>query len=168
MDEAIYELESPAQAGNLNSTPEYTLSMIEKAINNATDFATIFNLYIGGEPGGDHVEVIKGANELAQALSDVLINTKGVTRLVDEMLAGRFQPATPGGFRAPGPKPRRRHCQSQPDDAWFDPPRQAGQQPLDRAGDGEFQEGSGAPQKQAGTDRIVEPARPFAPTEQVA
>ena len=46
VDEAIYELESPAQAGNLNSTPEYTLSMIEKAINNATDFATIFNLYL--------------------------------------------------------------------------------------------------------------------------
>ena len=36
VDEAIYELESPAQAGNLNSTPEYTLSMIEKATNNAT------------------------------------------------------------------------------------------------------------------------------------
>ena len=40
IDEAIYELESPAQVGNLNSTPEYTLSMIEKAVNNATDFAT--------------------------------------------------------------------------------------------------------------------------------
>ncbi|OBZ68605.1 Endocytosis protein end4 [Grifola frondosa] len=84
IDESIYELESPAQAGNLNSTPEYTLSMIEKAINNATDFATVFNLYLGGEVGGEHVDVIKGANELAQALSDVLINTKGITRLVND------------------------------------------------------------------------------------
>ncbi|KAI0931689.1 hypothetical protein AcV5_004880 [Taiwanofungus camphoratus] len=84
VDEAIYELESPAQAGNLNSTPEYTLSMIEKAINNATEFATIFNLYLGGEIGGDHVDVIKGANELAQSLSDVLVNTKGITRLVSD------------------------------------------------------------------------------------
>lgn len=84
VDEAIYELESPAQTGNLNSTPEYTLSMIEKAVNNATDFATVFNLYLGGEVGGDHVDVIKGANELAQALSDVLINTKGITRLLSD------------------------------------------------------------------------------------
>ncbi len=90
VDEAIYELESPAQAGNLNSTPEYTLSMIEKANNNATDFATVFNLYLGGEPGGDHVEVIKGANELAQSLSDVLVNTKGITRLVDDEVSDKL------------------------------------------------------------------------------
>ena len=66
VDDAIYELESPTQAGNTNATPEYTLSMIEKAVNNATDFATIYSLYLGGEPGGEHVEVIKAANEFAQ------------------------------------------------------------------------------------------------------
>jgi len=81
VDDAIYELESPAQAGNLNSTPEYTLSMIEKAVNNATEFATTFNLYLEGEKGGDHVDVINGANEFAQSLSDVLTNVKGITRL---------------------------------------------------------------------------------------
>lgn len=84
VDEAIYELESPTQAGNINSTPEYTLSMIEKAISTATDFATVFNLHLSGDIGGDHVDVIKGANELAQVLSDVLINTKGVTRLAND------------------------------------------------------------------------------------
>lgn len=84
VDDAIYELESPSQAGNLNSTPEYTLSMIEKSLNNATDFATIYNLYLGGEVGGDHVEVIKSANEFAQSLADVLINTKGITRLASD------------------------------------------------------------------------------------
>lgn len=84
VDEAIYELESLTQAGNLNSTPEYTLSMVEKAVNNATDFATIYNLYLGGEEGGDHVEVIKSANEFAQSLADVLVNTKGITRLASD------------------------------------------------------------------------------------
>lgn len=84
MDDSIYELESPTQAGNLNSTPEYTLSMIEKAMNNANEFATIYNLYLGGEAGGDHVDVIKSANELAQSLSEVLINTKGITRLASD------------------------------------------------------------------------------------
>ena len=84
VDDGIYNLESLTQAGNLNSTPEYTLSMIEKATNNATDFATIYNLYLAGEEGGDHVEVIKSANEFAQALSDVLLNTKGITRLASD------------------------------------------------------------------------------------
>ena len=84
LDDAIYELESPTSAGNQNSTPEYTLSMIEKASNNATEFATTFVLYLNGEEGGDYVDVIKGANELAQSLSDVLINTKGITRLAGD------------------------------------------------------------------------------------
>ena len=64
--------------------------MIEKAVNNATDFATVFNLYLGGEAGGDHVEVIKGANELAQSLADVLINTKGITRLVEDEVSDKL------------------------------------------------------------------------------
>ncbi|KAL0951507.1 hypothetical protein HGRIS_008192 [Hohenbuehelia grisea] len=88
VDDAIYELESPTQAGNLNSTPEYTLSMIEKAVNNATEFATIFNLFLSGDVGGDHVAVIKGSNEFAQSLADVLINTKGITRLASDDDAG--------------------------------------------------------------------------------
>ncbi|KAI6120582.1 ANTH domain-containing protein [Pisolithus croceorrhizus] len=84
VDDAIYELESPTQAGNVNSTPEYTLSMIEKAISTATDFATVFNLHLSGDIGGDYVDVIKGANDFAQVLSDVLVNTKGITRLAND------------------------------------------------------------------------------------
>ncbi|CAK5264525.1 unnamed protein product [Mycena citricolor] len=84
VEDAIYELESPSQTGNANATPEYTLSMIEKAVNNATDFATVYHLYLGGEQGGEHVEVIKAANEFAQSLSEVLVNTKGTTRLASD------------------------------------------------------------------------------------
>ncbi|KAH9049359.1 ANTH domain-containing protein [Lactarius hengduanensis] len=58
IDEAIYELESPMQAGNQTSTPEYTLSMIEKSLSNATDFVTVFNLHLEGQEGGDHVDGI--------------------------------------------------------------------------------------------------------------
>ncbi len=72
------------QAGNQSSTPEYTLSMIEKSLSNATDFATVFNLFTQGQPGGDHVDVIKGANDFAQALADTLRSVKGITRLVDD------------------------------------------------------------------------------------
>ncbi|KAJ7110008.1 ANTH domain-containing protein [Mycena epipterygia] len=84
VEDGIYELESPTQAGNTNATPEYTLSMIEKAVNNATEFALVYNLYLGGEVGGEHVEVIKAANEFAQSLTEVLINTKGITRLASD------------------------------------------------------------------------------------
>jgi hypothetical protein len=72
------------QAGNQGSTPEYTLSMIEKSLSNATDFATVFNLYIEGQKGGDHVDVIKGANDFAQAMADTLRSVKGITRLIDD------------------------------------------------------------------------------------
>ena len=63
--------------------------MIEKAVNNATDFATVYNLYLGGEVGGEHVDVIKTANEFAQSLTEVLVNTKGITRLANDDDAGR-------------------------------------------------------------------------------
>lgn len=53
-------------------------------MNNATDFATVYNLYLEGEKGGEHVEVIKSANEFAQSLTEVLVNTKGVTRLAND------------------------------------------------------------------------------------
>ncbi|KAH9081682.1 cytoskeleton assembly control protein [Lactarius deliciosus] len=84
IDEAIYELESPMQAGNQTSTPEYTLSMIEKSLSNATDFVTVFNLYLEGQEGGDHVDVIKGANDFAQAIADTLRSVKGITRLAND------------------------------------------------------------------------------------
>jgi hypothetical protein len=105
VDDAIYELELPGQAGNLNSTPEYVLSMIEKAQNSVGDFATIFSLFAGGEPGGEHVEVIKSANDFAQTIADVLINVKGLTRLSEnddasDKLAGTAKGAGDSALRA--------------------------------------------------------------------
>ncbi|GAA6046371.1 hypothetical protein JCM3770_004887 [Rhodotorula araucariae] len=81
VDDALYELESPMHDGNQNSTPEYTLSMIEKATTTATEFAMVFDLFLSRDKGGEHVEVIKTANNFAQALAEVLSNTKGLSRL---------------------------------------------------------------------------------------
>lgn len=83
VDDAIYELEAPMQSGNTTATPQYTLSMIEKAMATATDFATTFNLYLGRKSGGGYVDVIKTANEFAQAVSDTLLASKGITRFAD-------------------------------------------------------------------------------------
>ena len=79
----MYELEAPMQTGNTTATPEYTLSMIEKAMTNATEFASVFNLYLGKKSGGSHVDVIKAANEFAQAMSETLLSSKGITRFTD-------------------------------------------------------------------------------------
>ncbi|KZV74880.1 ANTH-domain-containing protein [Peniophora sp. CONT] len=84
VDEAIYNVESPTQVGNQNSTPEYTLSVIEKAMATATDLATVFNLYLDGQAGGEHVDVIKAANEFAQSMTETLGATKGLTRLAND------------------------------------------------------------------------------------
>jgi hypothetical protein len=81
VDDAIYELEAPMQTGNTTATPEYTLSMIEKAMTNATEFASTFNLFLGRKSG--HVDVIKAANEFAQSLSETLLSSKGITRLAE-------------------------------------------------------------------------------------
>ncbi|KAM0746519.1 cytoskeleton assembly control protein [Meredithblackwellia eburnea MCA 4105] len=81
IDDALYELESPLHDGNQNSTPEYTLSMIEKATTSATEFATVFNLFLSRDRGGEHVEVIKTANNFAQSVAEVLSNTKGLSRI---------------------------------------------------------------------------------------
>lgn len=80
VDDAIYELEAPMQPGNSTATPEYTLSIIEKAMTNAMEFATTFNLYVGRKKGGGHVDVIKAANEFAQSLSETILASKGITR----------------------------------------------------------------------------------------
>ena len=58
--------------------------MIEKSLSNATDFVTVFNLYLEGQEGGDHVDVIKGANDFAQAIADTLRSVKGITRLAND------------------------------------------------------------------------------------
>lgn len=79
----MYELEAPMQTGNTTATPEYTLSMIEKAMTNATEFASTFNLYLAKKAGGGYVDVIKAANEFAQSLSETLVSSKGITRLSD-------------------------------------------------------------------------------------
>jgi len=50
-------------------------------VNNPTEFTTTFNFYLEGEKDGDHVDVINCANEIAQSLSDILINVKVITRL---------------------------------------------------------------------------------------
>lgn len=84
IDDVNYELESSIQTGNQNASPEYTLSMIEKAQADASEFAVTFTSFIAPKQTAGHVDVIKIANELSQTICEILLNAKGVTRLTKD------------------------------------------------------------------------------------
>lgn len=81
VDDAVYELDSPMQAGNQNASPAYVLSQIEKASASATEFATSFNNFVADGPDSAPAELIKNAAVFAGAVADVCGNTKGLVRL---------------------------------------------------------------------------------------
>ncbi|KAI3627630.1 SLA2 [Malassezia furfur] len=80
IDEALYGLEAPTASGNTAATPEYVLSMIEKGQASANEFAAVFSLHLEQQAGGDHVDVIRTANQLAQAAAETLTSYKGILR----------------------------------------------------------------------------------------
>lgn len=81
-----YELESPMQAGNLNASPEYLLSIVELCSDTATDFSTTFNNFIAdgkasyeAEDSG-YSEIILTSSELTTSVNDLMLNAKGIGR----------------------------------------------------------------------------------------
>lgn len=69
-------------AGNQNATADYLLSQIEKAAFSATEFATSFNNFIADGPSSHQNLIIKTVTTFSSAISDVLFNSKGVTRYI--------------------------------------------------------------------------------------
>jgi len=84
VDDSLYELDSSMQAGNQNASGAYTLSTIEKASATAMDFSTAFNNFIADGPNATHGEIIKSVNAFSGAISEVLSNTKGLTRFASD------------------------------------------------------------------------------------
>ncbi|KAI5777381.1 ANTH domain-containing protein [Geopyxis carbonaria] len=84
VDDALYELESPMNAGNQNATAGYLLSQIEKAAFSATEFATSFNNFIADGPSSHQGQIIKTVTTFAGSIADVLLNAKGITRFLPD------------------------------------------------------------------------------------
>lgn len=84
VDDAIYELDSPMQAGNQNATASYVLSQVEKASSSATEFSTAFNNFIADGPNSNHAEIIKTVSVFAASIADVLTNAKGLLRFATD------------------------------------------------------------------------------------
>ncbi|KZF20492.1 ANTH domain-containing protein [Xylona heveae TC161] len=84
VDDALYELDSPMQAGNQNASPAYVLSTIEKASASAMEFSTAFNNFIADGPNSDHSGIIRTVSVFSGSIAEVLSNTKGLTRLATD------------------------------------------------------------------------------------
>ena len=77
-----HELISSVQAGNLNATPEYLLSIIELCSDTSTDFATIFNSFIAEDRNEDESnfsDIILITSSLTSIINDLTLNAKGLT-----------------------------------------------------------------------------------------
>lgn len=83
-----YELQSPMQAGNLNASPEYLLSIVEIGSDVATDFATSFNTFIAdGKHSYDdddlsYADIILTSSSLTASMNDIMLNAKGILRVI--------------------------------------------------------------------------------------
>lgn len=84
VDDSMYDLESDMSVGNSNATPQLSLSAIEQAQTSVMEFSSVFSAYLANEKGGEHVQVIMTANSLAQAVTEVLGDVKGITRLATD------------------------------------------------------------------------------------
>ncbi|KAF9936324.1 sla2 Src-like adaptor 2, partial [Modicella reniformis] len=83
VEESLYNLESPTQPGNQHATPEFTLSIIEKAQTASTEFELALMQYLRTSASNDvnQIEAIRTALSLSQTLAEVVDNAKGITRL---------------------------------------------------------------------------------------
>ncbi|CCE79520.1 Piso0_001590 [Millerozyma farinosa CBS 7064] len=83
-----HELSSTMQAGNLNATPEYLLSVIELCSDMSTEFASTFNSFIVDErqsyndEDSGYSNIILTSSQLTSIMNDLMLNVKGVTRNV--------------------------------------------------------------------------------------
>ncbi|ONH70523.1 Endocytosis protein end4, partial [Pichia kudriavzevii] len=84
IQDAVFELDSPMQAGNLNSSPEYVLTLLEKSSGLVTDFASSFNNMLVDGDNANEALVIDSITNFTTSISDILLNTKGLTRLTKQ------------------------------------------------------------------------------------
>ncbi|KAK9728227.1 sla2 Src-like adaptor 2 [Basidiobolus ranarum] len=82
LNDAAFELTSPASQGNQSATAQYVLSMVERAYITSSEFAIGYLQYLTDFE--DQISVINTATAFAEAVSQLLNHVKGVTRLADE------------------------------------------------------------------------------------
>lgn len=93
IQDSLFELESPMQAGNQNANPQFLLAIAEKASSSVFDFTDAFTDFIAAEDPADidHASIINSVTLSTSSIIDVLSNAKGITRLVrDDAVADQI------------------------------------------------------------------------------
>lgn len=86
LHDSKHELSSPMQAGNLNATPDYVLSIVELCSDYGTDFAIMFNnmiadgmgVFADNDANKSCNEVILCSSDLTNLIHDIVLNAKGL------------------------------------------------------------------------------------------
>lgn len=81
-DQSLFELESSTHNGNPSATPEHTLSLIEVVHTASGDFTSTLLRFFSDH--ADHSDVISQATEFSQLVSQLMLETKGITRLAED------------------------------------------------------------------------------------
>ncbi|RLV89893.1 Endocytosis protein end4 [Spathaspora sp. JA1] len=82
------ELSSHMQAGNLNSTPEFVLSMCEVSADTAKAFSSIFKNYVSEgkhsyyDDNSIYQDIILTSSSLTVYINDLSMNSKGITKSI--------------------------------------------------------------------------------------
>lgn len=85
-----HELNSTSQAGNMNASPEYLLSVLEICSDKATNFANTFNTFIADDKNIYDDEnsifsnILLTSSELASSVYDIMLNYKALARSIAE------------------------------------------------------------------------------------
>ncbi|ORY74587.1 ANTH domain-domain-containing protein [Protomyces lactucae-debilis] len=81
VNNTVFELDDPMQAGNANTTPEYLLSVLENGAAAANEFATAINNFLADGPNADQAEMITATDAYASSVFSSLYNLKGALPL---------------------------------------------------------------------------------------
>jgi hypothetical protein len=84
INHSVFEMESAGAPGNIHATPESTLTLIEGVNTASNDFAQIMFKFFSET--AEHHEVISSAINFSQLISQLLFETKGVTRLANDQI----------------------------------------------------------------------------------
>lgn len=83
VQDSKHELSLSIQAGNLNATPEYVLSIVEISLGLATEFATVFNGFLADdkqvyEDDSHYSGIILSSANLTSSIDELMLNVKGL------------------------------------------------------------------------------------------
>ncbi|CAN6599630.1 protein Sla2p [Trichomonascus vanleenenianus] len=91
---SLFEFESGVKPTGWNFSPNYLLSVIEKAMASVAEFSSRFKSFITVKHDDSHSDLIRAVFQFSSGISEVLLVSKGVTKLAkDEAMSEEISEA---------------------------------------------------------------------------